>query len=238
MPISLSIDQDLAKATNWSKAVGKQLPFATKNAINAVAAGSKFVPGSQERNVRTALNSATRGAFHKPVKFTQTAFRFKLATKANLTAFVYAQDEQGKDRARYLRFGIKGGSRPPKGFERFFASRPTDGTIPARSYFMPTSLVKTNASGNVTQSTLRRITKGTDAVGPKSFFIGTPKGTGRPPGIYMRTRHGLQPYFIATKDQPDYRGRFDIERIGLKIIQRNFGKYFNASLSQALKSAR
>ena len=227
MPISLSIDQDLAKATNWSKAVGKQLPFATSVAMNDAAF-----------QARTGLNSATRGAFRNPVKFTQTAFLVQKAKKKELIAYVYAQDKEGKDRARYLRFGTVGGSRPPKGFERFYSSLPNDGTIPGRSYFIPTPLVKTNAAGNVTQATLKRITKGMESTARGSFFIGTPKGGGRPAGIYRRSRHQLQPYFIATNNRPTYGRRFDIETIGSKIIQRNFGKFFNTALSKALASAR
>ena len=37
MPISLTIDQDLSKATAWTRAVQKQLPFATSVALNNVA---------------------------------------------------------------------------------------------------------------------------------------------------------------------------------------------------------
>ena len=228
MPISLTIDQDLSKATAWTKAVQKQLPFATSVALNNVAF-----------DARKAINLGTKGAFHAPVKFTQNAFLVQKSKKKSLAAFVYAQDKAGKDRARYLRFGIAGGTRPQKGMDVFFERGvPNDGTIPAGAYFMPTSLVKTNASGNVTQATLRRISKGISGEARGGFFIGTPRGGGRPPGIYRRSRNQLQPYFIATTDRPDYTGRFDIESIGAKVIQRNFGKHFNAALSKALSTAK
>lgn len=225
MPIQLSIDQDLSRASAWTQAVGKQLPFATSVAINNVAF-----------DARKAINSGTKGAFHVPVKFTQSAFLVQKSKKRELIAYVYAQDKAGKDRARYLRFGIQGGTRPQKGMDVFFERGvPNDGTIPAGAYFMPTSLVKTNASGNVTQATLRRITAGIDK---GQFFSGTPQGGGRPPGIYRRSGQKLQPYFIATTDRPDYTGRFNIEAIGAKVINRNFGKHFDAALSKALASAR
>jgi hypothetical protein len=228
MPIQLSIDQDLSRATAWTQAVGKQLPFATSVAINNVAF-----------DARKSINDGTKGAFHVPVKFTQSAFLVQKSKKRDLTAFVYAQDKKGKDRARYLRFGIQGGTRPQKGMDVFFERGvPNDGTIPAGAYFMPTSLVKTNASGNVTQATLRRISKGLSGAASGGFFVGTPKGGGRPPGIYRRSREQLHPYFIATTDRPDYTGRFNIEAIGGKVIQRNFGKHFDAALSKALASAR
>ena len=229
MPISLSIDQDLNRATAWTKAVQKQLPFATSVALNNVAF-----------DARKAINAGTKGAFHVPVKFTQTAFLVQKSKKRTLAAFVYAQDKKGKDRARYLRFGIAGGTRPQKGLDRYFANAvPNDGTIPAGAFFMPTSLVKTNASGNVTQATLRRISKGISGDPRGGFFIGTPKGGNRPPGIYRRSREQLFPYFIATTDKPDYRaGRFNIESIGAKVIERRFGFHFNQALSKALSTAR
>jgi|TARA_Y100000033_G_scaffold31990_1_gene30597 hypothetical protein len=228
MPISLTIDQDLSKATAWTKAVQKQLPFATSVALNNVAF-----------DARKAINSGTKGAFHVPVKFTQNAFLVQKSTKTSLAAFVYAQDKAGKDRARYLRFGIKGGTRPQKGMDVFFERGvPNDGTIPSGAYFMPTSLVKINASGNVTQATLRRISKGISGDPRGGFFIGTPKGGSRPPGIYRRSRNQLQPYFIATTDRPDYTGRFNIEAIGGKVIKRRFGFHFNQALSKALSTAR
>jgi len=228
MPISLTIDQDLSRATAWTKAVQKQLPFATSVALNNVAF-----------DARKAINAGTKGAFHVPVKFTQNAFLVQKSKKKSLAAFVYAQDKAGKDRARYLRFGIAGGSRPQKGLDVYFEKAvPNDGTIPAGAYFMPTSLVKTNASGNVTQATLRRISKGISGDARGGFFIGTPRGGSRPPGIYRRSRNQLQPYFIATTDRPDYTGRFNIEAIGAKVIERRFGFHFNAALSKALSTAK
>jgi hypothetical protein len=233
MPISLTIDQDLSKATAWTKAVQKQLPFATSVALNNVAF-----------DARKAINAGTKGAFHVPVKFTQNAFLVQKSKKKSLAAFVYAQDKAGKDRARYLRFGIAGGTRPQKGMDVYFQNAvPNDGTIPDGAYFMPTSLVKTNASGNVTQATLRRISKGLTGKARGGFFIGTPRGggknIGKPPGIYRRSREQLFPYFIATTDRPDYTaGRFNIESIGAKIIERRFGIHFDKALSKALSTAK
>ena len=228
MPISLTIDQDLSRATAWTKAVQKQLPFATSVALNNVAF-----------DARKAINAGTKGAFDKPVKFTQSAFLVQKSKKKSLAAFVYAQDKAGKDRARYLRFGIAGGTRPQKGLDVYFENAvPNDGTIPAGAYFMPTSLVKTNASGNVTQATLRRISKGVSGDPRGGFFIGTPRGGNRPPGIYRRSREQLFPYFIATTDRPDYTGRFNIESIGAKVIERRFGIHFNKALSKALATAK
>jgi len=228
MAIVLTIDQDLAKATAWTKTVKKQLPFATSVAINNTAF-----------DVRKSLNSGTRGAFKSPVKFTQSAFLVQKSKKRQLFAIVFAQDKAGKDRARYLRFGIQGGQRPQKGMEVFFERGiPNDGTIPSGAFFVPTGLVKTNAAGNVTRATLKRISKGMNSSPRGGFFIGTPRGGNRSPGIYRRSRGKLQPYFIATINRPDYRPRFDIQSIGAKVVERRFSIYFNKSLSKALSTAR
>ena len=228
MAIVLTIDQDLAKATAWTKTVKKQLPFATSVAINNTAF-----------DVRKSLNLGTRVAFSSPVKFTQSAFLVQKSKKRELIAVVFAQDKAGKDRARYLRFGIQGGQRPQKGMEVFFERGiPNDGTIPSGAFFIPTGLVKTNAAGNVTRATLKRISKGMNSSPRGGFFIGTPRGGNRSPGIYRRSRNKLQPYFIATNNRPDYRPRFNIQSIGARVVKGRFGIYFNQSLSKALSTAR
>ena len=121
----------------------------------------------------------------------------------------------------------------------YFANAvPNDGTIPPGGYFIPTSLVKVNASGNVTQATLRRISKGISGNPRGGFFIGTPRGGDRRPGIYRRSRLKLQPYFIATTARPNYNERFDIQEIGVKIIQRRFGFHFSEALGKAISTAK
>ena len=197
----------------------KQMAFASSVALNDTAF-----------QARQSLNKSTVQFFNAPVKFTQSAFLVEKSNKRNLIATVYAQDAAGKDRARYLRFGTTGGTRPQKGFERFFAGAiPSDGTIPPGSYFMPTSAVKTNRHGNVSQATLRRITKGIN---------GDPRGGNRPPGIYRRSRSRLTPYFIATQDKPDYNARFPIGTITQKVVQRSYSGNFQTALAKALATAR
>lgn len=233
MAISITIDQkDLQRATAWTKRVQKQLPFATSVALNNVAF-----------DARKSINDGTAGAFHLPVRFTRTAFLVQKSKKRSLFAIVYAQDKAGKDRARYLRFGIAGGSRPPKGFERYFEGKaPNDGTIPRGAYFMPTPKVRTTAAGNVTLATLRKITEGLEGSKRGGFFIGTPAHGGRnankPPGIYRRSGKQLFRYFTATTDRPDYKPRFNIQQIGQTVVSRRFNQYFTTALTRAIESAR
>jgi len=208
--------------------IQKQMAFASSVALNDTAF-----------QARQSLNKSTVQFFNVPVKFTQSAFLVQKSNKTNLVAIVYAQDEAGKDRARYLRFGTAGGTRPQKGFERFFSGAiPSDGTIPPGSYFMPTSAVKLNRSGNVSMATLKRITKGINGNARGGFFMGTPRGGNRPPGIYRRSAQRLTPYFIATQDKPDYGERFPINTIAQKVVERSYSKNFETAFARAIATAR
>jgi hypothetical protein len=226
--ITLDIQSELPKAIRWTDTMTKQLPFAISQALNSTAF-----------DVRTALGGATRQYFDRPNRFTQTAFLYTRSTKRNLEATVYANDQQGRDRARYLRFGIAGGTRPQKGFERkFLAEVASTARVPAGAQLLPTSLVKRDASGNVSLSTIKRIQKGLNGNARGGFFIGTPRGGERPPGIYRRSRERLFPYFIATSQRATYQPRFPMAEIGHKVVQRRFGVYLRSSLERAVAGAR
>ena len=227
MGLSLTIDQDLKRFDRFLNNNRKQLPFATSVALN----NTGF-------DVRQSLNKGTLGAFDKPTKFTQKAFLTTKSKKTNLVVNVFAIDKAGKDRARYLRFGVQGGQRPPKGFERYFAGLPNDGTIPANSFFMPTSLVKTDASGNITRATLKRITSGINSSPRGGFFIGTPANSNKPAGVYRRSREQLHTYFVATTSKPNYTGRFNIEAIAGKVVQRRFNEHFKKAMTKAIATAK
>ena len=216
---------DFRKAIAWAEASEKQLPFSISQGINKTAF-----------EVREGLNKGTISAFDNPVRFTLKAFLVTKSTKRKLKASIYAQDKEGKDRARYLRFGVKGGRRPQKGFERYFQGVVNDGSIPANSYFVPGPRVKLNVSGNVSLATLKRIDKGLSGNKRGGFFIGTPRNNNLPSGIYRRIRGQLHPYFFTTTDKPSYRGRFNIEKIGETIVNRRFIKYTQAFLDKNIKA--
>lgn len=225
--LTLDIQSELPKAIRWTDAMTKQLPFAISQALNA----SAF-------DARTALNGSTRQYFDRPNRFTQSAFLVQKTNKRELEAIVYANAQQGRDRARYLRYGIQGGERRQKGFEKkFLAEIVGTRTIPSNAQLVPTSLVKLDGSGNVSLSTIKRIQNGLSGNARGGFFIGTPKGGNRPPGIYRRSREQLFPYFIATTDRGSYRPRLPMAEIGSKAVQRRFGGYLRSSLEKALTTA-
>lgn len=226
--LTLDIKSELPAAITWTDTMTKQLPFAISQSLNQVAF-----------ETRTALNSATVQFFDRPNRFTQTAFLYDKSTKRDLEATVYANDQQGRDRARYLRFGIAGGQRPQKGFERkFLADVIGTRRIPAGSQLVPTSLVKLDSSGGVSLATIKRIQSGLNGKARGGFFIGTPLGGNRPPGIYRRSREQLFPYFIAIDHRASYQPRFPMADIGHKIVQRRFGEYLRSNLERAVANAR
>lgn len=226
--LSLDIRSELPRLIIWSAVAQKQLPFATSQALNATAF-----------DARTAINASTRQFFDNPSRFTQTAFFVQRSTKRNLEAIVFAEAARGKDRARYLKFGIQGGQRNQKGFERKFLAEVV-GTrrIPDGSQLVPTSLVKTNAQGNVSLATIKRIQKGLATKGTGTFFTGTPKGGNRPAGIYRRSKGQLFPYFIAIEQDARYQRRLPIGQTSARVTRTQFGGYLRTSLSKALETAK
>ena len=223
MGVQLSIDQDLKGFERFTKNYRKQLPFASSVALNSTGF-----------DIRQALNKGTLGAFDKPTTFTQKAFLTTKSKKTNLVVHVFAKDKEGSDAARYLRFGVQGGARPPKGFERYFSGLPNDGTT-AR-YFMPTRQTKRDGKGNITRATLKKLsTRVTDG----TAFIGTPRNSTRPPGLYVREKNNkLSAKFITTSSKPTYTGRFNIEAIAGKVVQRRFNQHFDKAMSKAIATAK
>jgi len=224
MGIQLSIDQDLKRFDRFLNNNRKQLPFATSLALNDTGF-----------DMRQAFNKGTLSVFHKPTTFTQKAFLTTKSKKTNLVVHVFAKDKEGSDAARYLRFGVQGGARPPKGFERYFSGLPNDKTIDR--YFMPTRQTKRDGKGNITRATLKklstRVTTGT-------AFIGTPRNSTRPPGLYVREKNNtkLLAKFITTNRKPTYTGRFNLQVIGDKVIRRRFNQHFDKAMSKAIATAK
>tara|TARA_B100000123_G_scaffold14423_1_gene10698 strand:+ start:1246 stop:1911 length:666 start_codon:yes stop_codon:yes gene_type:complete len=221
MGISLTIDQDLKGFDRFLNNNRKQLPFATSVALN----NTGF-------DMRNAFNKGTLSAFNKPTRFTQKAFLTTKSKKTNLIVHVFAKDKEGGDAARYLRFGVKGGARPAKGYERFFSGLPNDGTVNA--YFIP-SQIKVDGFGNVTRANLKKVSA---AVQNNKAFIGTPRNSSRPPGIYERDGNKLITRFVSVSTRPTYTGRFNLQVIGDKVINRRLNQHFNKAMSKAIATAR
>lgn len=226
MSITLSVESAVGPAIAWTDRMLVQLPFATSQALNRTA-----------YQLQQHLNYETNRYFDRPTAFTKRAFRFSKSTKSNLEIVVGAAPLQG----RYLRFGVKGGDRPSKGFERKFLSGAYSPGIPADAQLAPTRYAPKNASGNVSLSTIKRIQSELGS-GRGGVFYGVPRGGGRnagkPPGLYRRSREQLFPYFIAQAGRASYQPRFPILQLGTTKAQQVFGGYLRSSLAEALRTAR
>lgn len=127
----------------------RQLPFAAARALTATA-----------KAAQEAVEKALHEAFDRPTPFTQKAIATKSATKANLSAEVFAKPIQVK----YLGLQERGGTRRPK----------------KRALVNPAG-VKLNQYGNIPAKTLARLKK------RKDVFIGTVNGVG---GLWQRPARG------------------------------------------------
>ena len=221
MGLSLTIDQDLKGFDRFLNNNRKQLPFATSVALN----NTGF-------DMRESFNKATLSVFNQPTRFTQKAFLTTKSKKTNLVVHVFAKDKEGNDAARYLRFGVKGGARPAKGYERFFSGLPNDGTVNA--YFIP-SKIKLDGFGNVTRANLKKVSA---AVQNNKAFIGTPRNSSRPAGIYERDGDKLITRFVSVSQRPTYRGIFNLQTIGDKVINRRLNQHFNKAIQKAIATAK
>lgn len=206
--VTHTINEVLPKLEKFSS---KQAPFSIAKALTRIAV-----------KARTNANKATRQYFDRPVPFTQRAFKFKSANKQTLEAMVYADRLQ----ARYLAFGILGGARRLKGFERKFGE---DQAV------VPTRNIKVNSSGNIPLSTIKRLQSQ-----PKRYFVGTPTGGNRPAGVYERTNKNtkLRALAIFKEQNPKYRKRLPLEDIVAKTVKRHFAAELTQAYREAIRTAR
>ena len=220
MVIRVSIDDaGIDKAKLFVATIKNQLPYATSVALNNVAF-----------NVRKDLGQQTTKSFVNPTRYTQSAFRYTRSTKANLEAQVFADPTR-----RYFPTQIQGGDRRGKLYEGFLRGL-GNGAIPSGGRLVPTSLV-INAAGNPKKNIFATIANKLSTSDQGGVFIGTPKGSGRLPGVYRRSRGKLFAYFVHV-DSTRYEARFPMERVGMDTAKKLFPSELNKALDRALNSAR
>lgn len=220
--ININLDtKGLNALQRFAAATANQLPFATSLALNQTA-----------RDTQLALRDATSTAFVNPVAFTRSAFRYSKSTKANLTATVFPSPDRP-----YFDPETFGGQRRWKAYEGFIRGLASSkgATLPAGK-LIPTKLAQ-NAAGNPKLSLFGLIESQLDTADRGGFFIGTPRASNRAPGVYRRSRRRLFPYFLVV-DEPLYKPRFPLERVGNQTIARVFPSHLKAAIDRAMVSAR
>ena len=218
--LQLDITSELPKALKWLGTMRGQMPFAVSQALNKTGF-----------DVRRKLNEGTVTHFNasgKPTRFTQTAFVVERGNKADPTVLVGAQANRD-----FFGPQIRGGQRYPKGFEGYLRGL-SGGTLTGR--VVPTKHAR-DVRGNPRRVLFGQIARKLSTTDRGGFFIGTPKGGGRPAGVYRRSRGQLYAMFVEVPD-PTYAPRFPMERIGTAEIQRVAPSYLRSSLERALATAR
>lgn len=197
----------------------KQAPFAIAKALTATA-----------QAVRAEMIKQTPVAFSEPGAFTRNAWAIQKADKQGLTAYVFAKDKQ----ARYLKFGVQGGGRRIKGYEKKLEAL---GVAPT-TYLVPTRNIKLNSQGNVPLSTFKRIE--TNLMGPMAkYFVGKPENDRRSFGVYERQANGsLKALFVERKSKPQYKTRLDMPTIGKHVVDAEFVAQLRQSWAFAMRTAK
>lgn len=221
--INVTIDaRQLERARVFAATISNQLPFATAGALSATA-----------RDVQLALKTQTTQSFTDPVAFTKNAFRYDKATKASQVATVYSLPDRP-----YISTQTFGGQRRWKAYEGFIRglAQSSGQPLPAGK-LIPTSLAR-NAAGNPKRNLFGLLESKTSTTDRGGFFIGTPRGGNRPPGVYRRSRERLFPYFVVSDSEPRYEARFPFEKVGNMTAAKTFPSHLSKFLERAMATAR
>ena len=220
--MNISLRSDLVKLTkNLSKIQKKQIPFATKNALNAVAFSARSVVMNQ---LKIKLDRPTT-QFVKSVRVAK-------ATKQNLISKVGFAGDIGKSNwaetpAHIMSYHIYGGTRLPI----------------KKTIAVPTKHQKKNKYGNLGRSKIKQYLGDKDR-----FFSGVPKGIKgeKNAGIWQRMprnskrkkKSGNIRMLVAWEPQGEYEKRFPMKLIVEKDVSKMFPKIFDKQLKNALTTAR
>lgn len=205
--------------TGFNEFTVNQAPFAVAKALTMTV-----------RNAQAKVTEHIKSDFDNPTTFTQRAMAFTPATKQTLRASVYVKDIQ----AQYLYPQLTGGVRGFKSFEEKFKLNSDS------RYVMPGDAAERNQFGNISKAKLLKIARDVNSSGKaKRFFSGTPKGTGRPAGVYTRVNENtsIAPLLIFTTDAR-YEKRFNFSEIAHDTVDKMFEKNLQDAWASAIKSVR
>ena len=214
--MNINVSADIKAATRHLSRIQKQqIPFAASGALNHVA----FVSARKELPMQT--DKVFDGG---AVRFTQTGFRYKKASKRELIATVFIDPA----REAYLRFMVQGGTRFPNN----------------RAILVSTKHSKLNKFGNIPRGTLKRMIEDKN-----KFFKGIPKGRQGEhlAGIWERygrkTKQGGQRIRMVAnyEGKAQYTPKFPFGTFVEGVVfsrKDGFAVIFQRNLERALRTAR
>ena len=215
--MQIQLKADTKKLTKHLSFIQKQqVPFATSNALNAVAF-----------DARSAIQKALPQKLDRPTKGLIKSVIVEKSKKKHLIARVgFAGKGFGKSLwpetpALIMARLIAGGTRKPRG----------------KAILVPVAKnIKTNAYGNLPRKKIATLLGK-----PKRYFSGKPKG--RDAGVYERINKKGQPgklKMLASWEQSTVyqAGGFPLSNIVSKTVSKKYKARFNDALSKALASAK
>ncbi|WP_424138177.1 hypothetical protein [Roseomonas chloroacetimidivorans] len=256
--IKLDIRADIREVSRGLDALAKkQIPFATRLALNASA-----------RQAKVDLQAKMRSVFDEPVPFTLNSVAIRPAGRDRLTAEVGFRDfaPKGVPAGRYLRPEVEGGARVAKSTERRLRAA---GIVPGNGFLVPGPGAQIDRHGNVRTGQIVKMLSSLQALGGSGFngnansrrrsrgsrrgqeyFAIIPgqkqglggRGGGLKPGIYQRFRFGfgqaVKPVFLITEATPTYAARFQFFAVATQSMKASFPREMRAALAKAIRTAR
>ena len=227
----------------------KQIPFATKNMLNALAKSTK---AQTEIDIKRNLD--------RPTDYAKRMIGMKYANKINLTAQVNVIGSVTKGQERVLGHLFAGGKRKGKGFEGALVSK---GIMPRGFYAMPGQGAPLDFYGNIKRSfikqlidylTANRVIKKSaqfenrqrkqvkGATTSQYFVVNQKKQGGLPLGIWQHIGFGLgkalRPVIIFVSREPVYGRYFDLEKTAKQVINRDAANEFDKAMAYAISTAK
>lgn len=202
--------------------IANQMPFSASLALNNTA-----------RDVQLALKAQVSRSFVSPTSFTTSAFVYTKSTKANLTVEITRRNDR-----HYLDVQTFGGQRKWKSYEGLLRGLANDSGTALPSGKLVPMPVAVNKAGNPNRSLFSTIQSGLSTTDRGGFFIGKPRNSSLPAGVYRRSREQLHAYFVVADSEPAYEPRFPFERVGNDAVARHFPAHFSQAIDRALKTAR
>lgn len=234
----------IAKAI--SDVADKQIPFATANALTAIA-----------KRIKAGEIAVMKQRLDRPTPFTLNSLYIKAARKNKPEARVWFKDyaSKGTPAGKYMQPSVIGGTRRNKRFEKALTAR---GILPDGQFALPASGAALDSYGNVSRGLYVKVLSGLKAFGQQGYdanatdsarsrrkgnaaryFVATIDGTS---GIWERVKSafgdGARPLFVFTDSAPHYRVRVPFFKIAENIVKANYEKEFTVALRQAIETAK
>jgi hypothetical protein len=229
-----------------SRTARDQIPFATANALTAIA-----------KRVKAGQIDVMRKRLDRPTPFTLNSLYIAAARKTKLEARVWFKDyaSKGTAAAKYMQPAVYGGGRKHKRFDMALIRR---GLMSKGQFAVPASGAPLDAYGNVPRSLYVKILSGLKAFGEQGYdanatdsarskrkgnaqryFVATIDGT---PGIWERVKSahgdGVKPLFVFADSSPKYRVRVPFFKIAENIHKANYEREFTYALNEAIRTAK